>query len=79
MPEILSMCRWSDPASIDGYDMPSHADHSALVDSAYKYSPDAITPHLLKQVQALKIDDDAMLTEWCHECHIDLTKDVLDW
>ena len=77
MPEILNMYRWSDPASIDGYDMPSHMDHSALIDSTYESSPDAITPRIFSKL--LNIENDAMLTEWCGECPIDLTKDDLDW
>ena len=76
---IQSLLRWSDPSSVDGYDMPSPEDHAKMVDAAYRYSPNAITPFLLKQVAALKIDDNDVLLDWCTECHIDLTDVTLDW
>ena len=67
----------------DGYsdfsDMPSPEDHAKVVDAAYRYSPNAITPFLLKQVEALKIDDNDVLLDWCTECHIDLSDVTLDW
>ena len=67
---IQSLLRWSSIDSVDGYNMPSTEDHARMVDAAYNYSPDAITPMLLKQVQAITIDDHDLLQRWCEECSV---------
>ena len=45
---IQSLLRWSDPESVDGYDMPSPEDHAKMVDAAHNYSPNTITPQIYK-------------------------------
>ena len=79
VPTIQSLCRWSAAESVDGYDMPSPEDHAKLVDSAYAYSPNAITPALLTEMRSFKIDDDDSLLAWGEECHVDLTAEYFDW
>ena len=79
IPTIQSLCRWSAAESVDGYDMPSPEDHAKLVDSAYMYSPNAITPATLKTMQSFRIDDDDSMVAWCEECHVDLTQEHFDW
>ena len=76
---IQSLCRWSAAESVEGYDMPSPEDHAKLVDSAYCYSPNAITPELLRQSRAYTSADDEVMAVWCQECHVDLSQDHLDW
>lgn len=77
---IQSLCRWASPDSVESYDILGFTDHTQLIDAAYLSSPDAITPAILSTLADTPIDDNEVMLEWCHECHVDLTAcDKLDW
>lgn len=78
---IQSLLRWSDPESVDEYNMPSPEDRARMVDAAYNYShgPNAITPQILKLVKAIQIDDHDVLRQWCEHCHVDISAEDMDF
>ena len=76
---MQSLLRWSDPESVDGYDMLSPEDHAKMADAAYKYSPNAITPRILKSIKAIQIDDNDVLRQCCDHCHVDISVEDMDF